>query len=178
VGHEAQVFPHNDLLNLAYYHKKVIEKKVADSNREAIGLDCMSCLIALAFSVEAIANFVGFKAIPEWNEYASYKNKMAILGKHLGFKFDEAEEPYKLLQILKSIRDQMAHGKPIETKAEVSDREALRRAMASPWDEYLTPEFAQHAFEQVKVFEKVLLELAKIPLMETLTSGSAVWVET
>lgn len=178
MGHEAQVYPHNDLLNLAYYHKGVVEKKVADSNREAIGLDCMSCLIALAFSVEAIANFVGFKSISEWNERAFYRDKMAVLGKNLGFEFDPSAEPYSTLQILKTIRDQMAHGKPIETKAEISDREALRDAMASPWDEHLTPEFAEHAFMQVKLFEKMLLELAKIPLMNTLTSGTAVWIET
>lgn len=177
MGHETQVYPHNDLLNLAYYHKGVVEKKVAESNREAIGLDCMSCLIALAFSVEAIVNFVGFKSIAEWNERASYKDKMAVLGKNLGFEFRSAE-PYSTLQTLKTIRDQMAHGKPIETKAEISDREALRDAMASPWDEYLTPEFAKHAFKQVKLFEKMLLELAHISLMDTLTSGIAVWVET
>ncbi|MCD1650947.1 MAG: hypothetical protein COB32_04045 [Halomonas sp.] len=177
MSHETQVLPHNDLLNLAYYHKCVIEKKVAEDNREAIALDCMSCLIALAFSVEAIANFVGFKAIPEWNERAFYKDKMLVLGKGCGFKFEDSQEPYKSLHMLKTIRDQMAHGKPIETKTDVSDREALRHAMASPWDEHLTPEFAQHAFEQVKVFEKMLLELAGIPLIETLTSGTAVWVE-
>jgi hypothetical protein len=178
VGHQAQVYPHNDLLNLAYYHKGVVEKKEAESNSEAIGLDCMSCLIALAFSVEAIANFVGFKSIAEWNERASYKEKMAVLGKNLGFEFDPSTEPYSTLQILKTIRDQMAHGKPIVTKAEISDREALRHAMASPWDEHLTPEFAKTAFIQVKLFETMLLELAKIPLMDTLTSGSVVWVET
>ena len=42
MSHETQVLPHNDLLNLAYYHKCVIEKKVAEDNREAIALDCMS----------------------------------------------------------------------------------------------------------------------------------------
>ncbi len=178
MGHEAQVYPHNDLLNLAHYHKGIVEKKVAESNREAIALDCMSCLIALAFSVEAIANFVGFKSIAEWNERASYKEKMAVIGKNLGFEFDPSAEPYSALWILKTIRDQMAHGKPIETRAELSDREALRRAMASPWDEHLTPEFAMHAFEQVKLFEKILLDLAKIALMDTLTSGTAVWLET
>lgn len=175
MGHEAQVYPHNDLLNLAYYHKGVVEKKVAEANREAIALDCMSCLIALAFSVEAIANFVGFKAIAKWNERASYKDKMVVLGKNLGFEFNPSKEPYSALQILKIIRDQMAHGKPIEVKAEISDREALRYAMATPWDEYLNPKFVKQAFEQVKFFEKMLLELANIPLMDTFTSGTAMW---
>lgn len=178
MSHEAQVYPHNDLLNLAHYHKGVIEKKVAEFNKDAIALDCMSCLIALAFSVEAIANFVGFKTMVEWKERANYKDKMTVLGKNLGFEFDCSRDPYSSLQILKTIRDQMAHGKPIKTKAEVSDRESLMRAMVTPWDEYLTPEFSRHAFEQVKVFEKMLLEQAKIPLMDTLTSGTAVWVET
>lgn len=178
MSHEAKVYPHNDLLNLAYYHRGVIEKKLKEGNREAIALDCMSCLIALAFSVEAIANFVGYKAVPEWNERASYADKMTLLGKNFGFEFDKCREPYDALQILKTIRDQMAHGKPVQSKAEVSGRDALRRAMNSPWDDYLTPKFSFNAFEQVKAFEKNLLELANIPLVETLTSGTGVWVET
>lgn len=171
--HKTRVYPHNDLLNLAYYHRQIIEKKVADGESDAIALDCMSCLIALAFSVEAIANLIGSKVVGAWDEWAPYKDKMKSLGKTLGFTFDPAHEPFKTLQVLKGIRDQMAHGKPIETVAEVTDQKAIRRAMACPWDEYLTPKFVQHAYSQVKQFKGFLLKQAKVPLVETLTSATS-----
>lgn len=175
MGHKARVYPHNDLLNLAHYHREVIEKKETDGIREAIALDCMSCLITLAFSVEAIANLVGFKVVDLWKEKAPYMVKMQVLGEKLGFTFEPSQEPYKTLQVLKTIRDQMAHGKPFETTSEVTDKAALHRALACPWDEYLNPSFATQAYTQVKAFERRLLELAKIPLVETLTSATGSW---
>lgn len=47
-------YPHNDLGNLAHYHLEVINQKLAREEDEGISLDCMSFLIALAFSVEAL----------------------------------------------------------------------------------------------------------------------------
>lgn len=170
--HRVQVYPHNDLLNLAHYHREVIERKEADGAREAIALDCMSCLIALAFSVEAIVNLIGAKVINPWDERAPYKEKMKVLGEALGFIFAPSQEPYKTLQTLKTIRDQMAHGKPIESTTVLEDRVSFSRVMSCPWDEYLNPTFAKEAYSQVKAFEMQVLDLAKIPLSETLTSAT------
>lgn len=177
MGHEVDIYPHNDLLNLAHYHKGVIEEKMARGEMQAIGLDCMSCLIALAFSAEAIANFVGHKTVQNWDERAAYKNKLKTLAHALNIITTNEQEPFATLKAVKDIRDQLAHGKPIHSKSEVSDRATLGRAMACPWDEFLNPEFTQHAFAQVKEFERILLEAADIDIMETLTSGSAVCVE-
>ena len=73
-----QIYPHNDLTNLAHYHLEVINNKVEKKVEEAIALDCMSCLIALAFSVEAIVNFVGSKKVKAWKEKRPYDEKMAV----------------------------------------------------------------------------------------------------
>jgi len=64
-------YPHNDVLNRAHYHHEMIAKKLAEGNHDGIALDCTSCLIALAFSVEALVNFVGSRKVTDWNEHAS-----------------------------------------------------------------------------------------------------------
>lgn len=177
MGHEVFVYPHNDLLNLAHHHRQVIEEKVRHGSRGGIGLDCMSCLIALAFSVEAISNFVGAKTVPEWNERDSYRAKTTQLGGKLGFVFDDKVEPFETLMRIKTIRDQLAHGKPIESRQDESSREMFERAMMCPWDEYLDANFVLHAYEQVIKFKELLLTQAKIPLHETLTCGGGVWID-
>lgn len=177
MAYRARVYPHNDLLNLAHYHREVIERKHNHGIKDAIALDCMSCVIALAFSVEAIVNFVGAKVITNWKERLSYQDKMATIGDALGLDLDFSMEPYKTLYLLKETRDQMAHGKPIESTAEASSREAMRRAMECPWDNLLTPKFTEHAYEQVKTFEHCVLSRAGISIAETLTSAVGVQKE-
>ncbi len=70
-----QVYPHNDLLNLAYFQRNSIKKKLEDPESEGIKLDCLACLISLAFSVEAIVNFVGHKKIDNWKEKDHFRQK-------------------------------------------------------------------------------------------------------
>lgn len=177
MGHRVHIYPHNDLMNLAHYHREVIQNKLSQKSEEALALDCMSCLIALAFSVEAIVNFVGSSKVKEWNEKSNYHQKMNNLGKVVGFQFDESTEPYTTLGRLRELRNAMAHGKPIEKMASVSSKVELKEAMAMPWDAFLTPEFSLQAFEQVKSFELALLENAGIPIGATLTSAFGSWSE-
>ncbi len=177
MGHRIHLYPHNDLMNLAHYHREIIQKKCAEKSEEALALDCMSCLIALAFSVEAILNFVGDNKIKVWNEKSSFHRKVGSLGKELGFEFDESKEPYETLSKLRELRNGMAHGKPIEKTASVSSKPELKEQMAMPWDSFLKPDFALHAYEQVKSFEHFLLERAGISIGATLTSAFGSWSE-
>jgi hypothetical protein len=174
----AKIHPHNDLLNLAHYHHSVINEKNGTPGAEAIALDCMSCLIALAFSVEALINFVGAKCIDQWAERQPFHKKLSALEATIGLAYDKAREPYSTIEKLKTLRDQMAHGKPIEVNTVAPSKEDLKRAMRSPWDEFLLPAFVNHAYDQVCIFENNLLALGKIPLVETLTSGFRSWKET
>ena len=177
MSHEVKVRPHHDLLNLAFYHKGIIEQKASNNVLEAIALDCMSCLIALAFSVEGLINFVGAEKVPEWKERDSFGNKMKAIAAAIGWPVNEGIEPFITINQLKSIRDSMAHGKPILIKRSESSREALKRDMRAPWDDYLTVDFTLHAFRQVKSFEEGLLVAAKTELWDTLTSGSGAWTD-
>ena len=175
MGHEVKVYPHNDLLNLSHHNLQTILDKEKLEASQGIGLDCMNLINSLAFSVESLINFVGFKVIQDWKERSPFHIKIAALEEALGFRFDKDNEPYKTLIILKENRDKMAHGKPIIRIQDASSREALVEAMKSPWDDFINPEFAKHAYEQVKEFEILLMTLAKIDVFETLTSGTAVY---
>jgi hypothetical protein len=178
MGHRIKVYPHNDLLTLAHYHREIVNRKVATNNEEALALDCMSCIIALAFSVEALINFVGSKKISGWKERNTFNAKIKALSGNIGLNFERTKEPYITVEKLKSLRDQMAHGQPLEDTKVVSSIEELTSALKVPWNSALTPSFANHSFAQVKVFKVHLLKLARIPLVDTLTSGVGSWTET
>lgn len=175
---KVRVYPHNDLLNLAHYHKCIVNDKIVAKNEEALALDCLSCIIALAFSVEALVNFVGAKKISSWKERQPFHAKIKELGSAIGLAYNKAADPYQTIEKLKKLRDQIAHGQPFEGGAVVTLREGLKKAMKAPWDPFLEPAFVNQAYDQVIAFEKELLALAKIPLVETLTSGFGSWTET
>lgn len=174
----AKVYPHNDLLNLAHYHRAVINEKNGNADTEGIALDCMSCLIALAFSVEALINFVGATCVDDWEERQPFHKKFSALEAAIGLACEEVKEPYSTIERLKTLRDQMAHGRPIEISAVATPKEDLKKTMRAPWDEFLVPTFVNHAYDQVCSFESTLLALGKIPLAETLTFGFSSWRET
>lgn len=166
-----RVYPHNDLGNLAHYHREVVNAKVASGNREGILLDCMSCLIALAFRVEAFVNFVGSKKIGKWNERGMYSKKMQALSDKFRIPFDSSQEPYATLALLKELRDRMAHGKPREFVSSASSKAEMREAISPIWSGYLNPAFINNSYEQVKAFEVMLMKEARIPLAATLSSA-------
>lgn len=165
-------YPHNDLGNLAHYHLGIINQKVARSEREGITLDCMSFLIALAFSVEAMINFVGSEKIEAWKERDGADKKLNSVCKAIfDIAPDKETEPYATLEILKKIRDQMAHGKPKKFIDPAQSMSELRAAMASPWDKYLDPDFCNLAYGKITEFKKQLFETAGIGFGASLTSA-------
>ncbi|CDT06807.1 hypothetical protein A165_04495 [Vibrio tasmaniensis ZS-17] len=172
--HRVRVYPHNDLFNLAHFQRETIRTKLADGDQDGIKLDCLSCLMSLAFSVEALVNFVGYKKVPKWKEYDRFKNKMKKVCAIAGHEFDENVGLHKLIWELKELRDSVAHGKPIEIETEVRSREELREHMQCSWDVNLTPEHVESTYEAVKEFERFLFESCKISIGETLTSAVSV----
>ncbi|SHG07896.1 hypothetical protein [Vibrio gazogenes] len=169
--YRVKVYPHNDLLNLAHFQRETIRKKLADENLDGIKLDCLSCLVSLAFSVEALVNFVGYKKIPKWKEFDRYKNKITKVCAKAGVEFDKSVGLYEKLWQLKELRDHVAHGEPIEIETDVTTREELREQMSCPWDSCLTPEIVETMFRTVKEFEKLLFTNCHINVGETLTSA-------
>lgn len=165
--------PHQGLEALAAYHLEVIEKKVAAGKTDGVIHDCASLLIALAFDVEAVLNLVGlgvFRA--NWKERDSYATKLAKISKRLGFIVDSQVEPYLTLAMLKKVRDELAHAKPVDAVLPfTSDRQAFT-AVSPTWYEHCTPKFAVGCFDNVCEFRRMLLVSAKLKAGFLLSSVS------
>lgn len=166
-----RIYPHNDLLNLAHYQREVINGKVADGIEEAIALDCLSCIVSMAFAVEALVNFVGHNRVAEWQERRPYRAKVNEVCESAGISFDDTIDPFFTVWQLKETRDMIAHGQPYESNVNVGTREELRAAMECPWNQHLTPGYINHAYEQVKELEHRLFGGAGISIGSTLTSS-------
>lgn len=176
MSHRVRVYPHNDLFNLAHYQRGIITEKVASSIEDGLGLDCMSCLISIAFSVEALINFIGHKRVDNWQERQDYRSKMQQVCAAAGIDFNTSNEPFQTLWSLKEMRDSIAHGQPLEISVSVESREELRRQMECPWDQRLNPNFVNRAYEQAKQLERTLFANCNISVGETLTSAVGVGI--
>ena len=166
-----RVYPHNDLMNLAHYQRETIRDKLATGEEYALALDCLSCLVSLAFSVEALVNFVGSKRVKGWKERKSYYEKISEVCSAAGEEFDKSVGIYKSLWELKELRDSIAHGKPIELTTDSKTRDELRVKMQCPWDSHLIPDHVESAYEIVKNFERMLFKNCNITIGETVTSA-------
>lgn len=170
-----KIYPHNDLLNLAYYQISTIRTKVASGEHDALSLDCLACLISLSFSVEAIINFVGSKRIDKWKERDSYKDKIKKVCAVAGQEFDSNVGIYKVLWQLKELRDSIAHGKPSEKiTTDAQTREQVFDQMECPWDKASNPENVEVTYKAVKEFQKVIFKGCEIRPIDTITSSRTV----
>jgi hypothetical protein len=166
-----RINPYSHLESLAFYHLQAVREKQHLSGPSGIRLDCMSCLIALAFSVEALLNLVGSRKVADWKERAAFMTKVKALQTRLGFEFDEKLEPYNTIMRLKNARDKMAHGQPAEFVLKSDDTNVLAQAMQSPWSDSTTPEFVIRAYEEVQRFKAMLLKKARIKSGSTYTTA-------
>ena len=112
---ERYVYIHNDLSNAAFYFKDIIERKQKEGG-DGIGLDCMACLIMLAFTFEANINFMGDHFIEGWEERSAFDAKVKQVFEALSIDRDETKRPYSSVVLAKNFRDTLAHGKPIKEK--------------------------------------------------------------
>lgn len=166
-----RIAPHNTLVSLASYHVSVVREKVESKSHDAISLDCTSAVVAMAFAVEAIINFVGTKKVPDWKERAPFRRKLSSLEDVLGFVFDATVEPFRTVMRLKEARDTMAHGQPVEFQVEVATERAIGKHMQPVWSAEARPEFVFDAYSQVKAFQDLLFKLARIRPGAALTSA-------
>ncbi|WP_428428659.1 hypothetical protein [Pararhizobium sp.] len=179
VQQQKQILVHNDLSNAGYYFYKRIGERLKMDDREGVGLEMMACLTMLAFSIEAKANFLGWKLSPKkWNEGKTTKEKLKSVAKQLGVAIDFGKRPYSTVTSLKAFRDEIAHGKPIERFADdvkVIESEDLDRhdPLTPDWDKFLTPEFIDQAYEDVNAIWHDLLGASDLKVYETLTQGSS-----
>jgi hypothetical protein len=163
--------PHQSLEALAEYHAQVVANKVATGSSDGITHDCMSLLIALAFQIEAFINLVGLRMLGRnWRERDAYHVKLSKIAKRLGVATDFGAEPYLTLEVLKQVRDQMAHAKPVSAVFSAnSDAEAFA-AIHPAWYKHCEPKFAQAAVDQVSEFKSLVVAAAKLKPASLLSS--------
>ena len=167
-----RINPHNDLGTLAYYHVEAVKRKLDKNEEDGIALDGTSAVIAMAFYVESLLNFVGVKKLKdEWKERAPYSKKVALLSERLKFDYDKKVEPFITLETLKKSRDNLAHGQPLEFETVVNSTRELSGIMRPQWTLVTNHGLVIEAFKQVKIFKFMLFTKARIKAGAALTSA-------
>ncbi|MFM0742278.1 hypothetical protein PQQ51_34105, partial [Paraburkholderia xenovorans] len=163
--------PHNELLTLANYHRKVIADKVERGDSLGITLDCTSCLIALAFYVEALINFVGKERVLSWRERDYSIRKVELVLRTLGLPIDLEGKPFSAISTLREVRNGLAHGKPVQRMANATNRTELGEITRGPWGEHANPATVNDLYRQVVELRDVLFNKAGIRFGASLTSA-------
>jgi hypothetical protein len=164
---------HNTLENFADFTKGVIEDKIKNNQRDGIGFDYMTLGIMLAFDFEAKVNFMGAKYVKPWNEFQKWKPKLKLVFKTLGMTVDWNKRPYKSLEKMKTFRDTIAHGKPVDEPVdyEVTDEEAnIRKTfnLKQAWEDMVTHDEIMQAHEDKEIVWKEMVEKSGIEISELL----------
>ena len=169
---KVRIFPHNDLLNLAHFNLGVINEHVGKDDHEGLALHCMNCIVSTAFAVEAFINFMGSKKVEKWNERTKWYKKLQQICKAVGYEYNLDKDPLATIEKVKDIRNELAHGKPIEKMVEVGSKDELKQAMESPWSQCCTPEYANISYEQVNIFINEVIAKSGLKIFDTLTSSN------
>ena len=170
------IYIQNDLANAACYFKTRIEKRIANNDREGVGLEIMAGLTMLAFAIEAKFNFLGDRLIKDWKERAPAIEKVKTICAHLGVKPDFATRPYLSIKELKDFRDTLAHGKPLDLYLDeevIATHEELdqRGLMRADWEAFVNKDFFACAYDDVENVWKDLLARSKLEIFDTMTHG-------
>lgn len=128
---ERPFFAHHMLLNVA-----VLEIAAAESSELGRFNKCLTALVMSALAVEALANAVGSRVVPNWAEFEPLRphEKLNALTSSLGVEANSADEPWTTLRYLGGFRNDIAHPKPEEvTKVRVLSQEGLdKTAFTTP----------------------------------------------
>ncbi|MET4686263.1 hypothetical protein [Sinorhizobium fredii] len=170
---KSQVYIHNDLANNAYYLRKKIHERLAKGETEGISLEMTACLVMIAFALEAQINFLGWKLIEKWKEFAPTLEKLQQVAKQLGVDPNFETRPFSTVKRLKEFRDGIAHGKPFtitvedELVATYDELENLGYKQA-PWEGVVTKEFVDQAYDDMETIWRDLLERSGLEVLDTL----------
>ncbi|QTC93086.1 hypothetical protein [Brevundimonas goettingensis] len=179
--YEGKELIHNDLISSAFNLKERIEKNMEKGERLGIGLDIMAAVTMTAFAFEAYLNFVGFKIIDDFEKYereAGKKKRRRIMAA-LALKWDDEVRPFSTINRLISVRDAMAHGKPLYVKDEWeavgthNELEEQIRTYRKGIEERVTYDLLCEAYEDVEIIWRMMLKAGKIRYFDTLDGGSS-----
>lgn len=186
-------YPHNDVANAAFHFRERLEKAFQDKDRaDGIFLDMIGLMTMTAFALEGYVNFIGGRLIEKcvkdksraadsWQTFERMrtKDKVKEIRKMTGIEIDWNKRPYLTVGELSDLRNMFAHPKPHkpivqEWEAVGTDNEFKRqlRNYKPEYEERLTWEFAQRAYDDVEQIWQELLAGAEIDPYETRSGGS------
>ncbi|EGR5155403.1 hypothetical protein CYG20_17355 [Vibrio cholerae] len=151
------IYPHNDLWNIAFHHLTTAIEKRSAGKRTGITLDCQSSVLFMALAVEATINFVGHRVVDNWNERKPYHKKLREVCLVAELQLEEGSNIERALSNLKSVRDCMAHGKPVYGSA--CDTAEASEQMKSFWGADINVEYVKQLYDCVRPFCTSLIEL-------------------
>jgi hypothetical protein len=178
-----RVFVHNDLSQAAMYHANVIQEKLDKGSRDAIMYDGMACAVMVAFAFEANVNFMGFKLneagrLPDWKERDSFIEKLKKVFGALGIPVELNKRPLKSMERMKTLRDTLAHGKPVyaeydEVLIGAPEEIDLFRGggLSAGWETECKPEVVKEVREDLEELWKLMIQKSGLVLWDTITSG-------
>ena len=172
------IYVHNDLSNAAHHFKEQIESKLRIGDRKGITFDHMACLMTLAFTFEAKANFLGHKLVSRWKERQPFNDKLATILDHLNVEPDWSTRPYSSILRMKEFRDSIAHGKPVEIEFDeevvFSEEEVDRKIdLDGEWVEFCSNENVFNTYDDIEEIWQDLIDRSSLQLFDTITHGSS-----
>ncbi|EJB8544229.1 TPA: hypothetical protein ACF5B0_004686 [Vibrio parahaemolyticus] len=171
MSQKVRIYPHQTLQSLALVNHELLTDKLTAGDEADLDYYCINSIVSLAFSVEAILNFVGGKKVSGWKERQNWHQKLDKIYKAINEPLDFETEPLMSILKLKDIRNEIAHSKPVEVVKSASNHTEAKLNMKAEWELLLDPSFALHAYEQVDTFYHYLLQKFGISVFETLTSS-------
>ncbi len=117
-------------------------------------LNLQAATVFFAFAFEAYLNHVGAEELQFWNEIdrISYKKKLTVLSKHLGFTKDVSKRPLPTILQLIAIHNALAHSRTqnLTIKKTTKSPPALDAAWRLlPWEQ-LTPKTVLQYHDEVR----------------------------
>ena len=175
------LYIHNDLSQGATYFSDNIQDKLKNRSRDAIAFDGMACALMVAFAFEANLNFMGnyllrFGKISSWDERSKYSKKLQKVFDALGIKVEEDKRRLSSMARMKTLRDTLAHGKPVEFNAnseQEGTQEELRKgtSLAADWESEVKPEVVAEAVADLDQLWKLIIQKFGIDVIDTLSQG-------
>ena len=126
-----------------------LNKKLANENEESRTFYCMSAIMFSAFTAEAFCNHIGAKHFKGWElveRGLSPKEKLELLGQHLGFSVDFSREPFQSFDSAIRLRNNLAHGKTERLEWKSGDDDPPK----TKWEKECVLGNANRIFDQTK----------------------------
>ena len=163
---------HNDLMQGAYFFRRIVVEKEKCGNRHGIAYDYTACMLFVAFAFEACINFIGDLKVKDWDEWANFYVKFKQVMEVLNLPIDWKKRPYSSMQHAKDFRDSIAHGKPVHEKYDEEGQfEDLEKKinLGGDWEKMIEHTQVLECYDDLDVIWKQWLEAGKIDIMDTLT---------